>query len=148
MVRCNRHWYEQWSRSAGGDFNLPLSANVLHTDIKMGSKGDGNLAVLQEVFSRTVQDVTSVNFSVVGTLLTPFGCIVAISVLILRRRNLCACSASTDIAFQGFSGFPTLLRLEGVGEVKDCLGSSGDRILHIQGESSKQLSRAWLPTRG
>lgn len=59
--------------SASCDFNLPLSANVLHTDSKMGSRGDGNLTPLQEVFSRIVQNVTSDNFSVVGTSLTPFG---------------------------------------------------------------------------
>lgn len=77
--------------SASGDFNLPLSANVLHTDSKTGSRGYGNLTDFQEAFPRIAQDVTSANFSVVGTSLTPFGCIIANSVLILHRKNHCAC---------------------------------------------------------
>lgn len=125
---------------------MPLSANVLHIDSKMGSRGDGN-TTLKEVF-RIAQDVTSDNFSVVGTSLTPFGCIIANSVLIFHRRNHCAYSVSMDTAFQGFSVFPTLLRLEGIGEVNNCSGSNGDRILHIQGGLSEQLCRAWLPSRG
>lgn len=59
------------------DFDLSLSANVLHSDRKRGSRVGGNLTTLQEVFSRIVQDVTSDNFSMGGTSLTPFECTIA-----------------------------------------------------------------------
>lgn len=113
---------------------------MLHADSKMGSGGDGNLTTLQEVVSRIVQGVTSSNFSLVGTSLTSFGCIIA------PKESLCM--LCTDIAFQDISIFLTLLRLEGVGEVNNCLGGNGDQILHMQGGLREQLCRVWLSSRG
>lgn len=66
----------------------------------------------------------------------------------MYRKNNWARSVRKGTAFRGLSRFPTLFRLEGVGDVNHYLGGNGDRILGIQGGLSKQLGRAWLPSRG